>query len=99
MKRALVTGTRFPEIDRDCGSQRIDAFVTTLTDDGWTVTYLATDTDGDPRHAHRLRQHGVATFQGVDEADDVIAHGDFDLALLSAWKPSSRLMPILRTRS
>ena len=66
------------------------SLIRSLLDDGWSVTFLADEETPDERHAHRLRQLGVATFAGSDYASDVIAHGRFDLAVrrvLAAVRP------------
>ncbi len=98
-RRALVSQTRFPEIDRDSGSRRVDMFIRWLLERDWSVTFLGTETDGEPRHAHRLQQLGVPTYAGWHEAEGVIADGDFDLALLAFWEPAARLLPMLRSLS
>ena len=98
-RRALVSQKRFPEIDRDTGSQRVDMFIGWLLERGWEVTFLATEDDGEPRHAHRLRQLGIPTFVGCDEAEGIVAAGKFDLALLAFWEPASKLLPTLRAVS
>ena len=49
-RRALVSQPRFPEIDRDTGLQRVDLFMRWLIERGWSVTFLATETDSEPRH-------------------------------------------------
>ena len=95
-RRALVSQRRFPEIDRDSGSRRVDMFISWLLERDWEVTFLATETDGEPRHAHRLQQLGVPVYAGWHEAEGVIAAGDFDLALLAFWEPAARLLPMLR---
>lgn len=99
MKRALVAQTRMPEPDRDRGSQRVDDFLEFLLDDGWAVTFLAREANADERHCRRLRQRGVTTLAGFELAADVVAAGDFDLALLAFWEPSSELLPLFRQRS
>ncbi len=96
MKRALVSQTRMPEIDRDRGSQRVDLFIRWLLEDGWSVTFVASEQDCDDRHAHRLRQQGVATFAGYEGVEDLVAAGDIELALLAFWEPASQLLPVLR---
>jgi GT2 family glycosyltransferase/glycosyltransferase involved in cell wall biosynthesis len=98
-RRALVSQKRFPEIDRDTGSQRVDMFIRWLLERDWSVTFLATEDDGEPRHAHRLRQLGIPTFVGCDEAEGIVAAGRFDLALLAFWEPASKLLPTLRAVS
>ena len=94
-RHALVSAPRFPEIDRDTGSQRVDMFIRWLLDHDWSVTFLATETDGEPRHAHRLQQLGIPTYVGCHEAEGILTACDFDLALLAFWEPASRLLPIL----
>ena len=98
-RRALVSQRRFPEIDRDSGSRRVDMFIGWLLERDWEVTFLATETDGEPRHAHRLQQLGVPVYAGWHEAEGVIAAGDFDLALLAFWEPAARLLPMFRSVS
>ena len=98
-RRVLVSQTRFPEIDRDTGSQRVDMFIRWLLERDWEVTFLATESDGEARHAHRLRQLGIPTYVGCDEAEGIVAAAKFDLALLAFWEPASRLLPILRAVS
>ena len=97
--RALVSQTRMPEFDRDRGSQRIDLFIGWLLAEGWSVTFVSRDSNADPRHAHRLRQLGVATYAGYDELGDLLDSAAFDLALLAFWEPASEALPELRARS
>ena len=98
-RRALVSQTRVPEIDRDSGSQRIDLYIQWLVEEGWSVTFVSSETDVYSRHCRRLRQQGVATFVGYDELEAIAAAGDFDLALLGFWEPASRAMNLLRQAS
>src|SRR5829696_200474 len=99
MKRALVSQTRMPETDRDSGSRQVDWYIRWLLDDGWAVTFVASDQNSDARHAHRLRQLGVSTFEGYDEIEEIVKAGDFDFALLAFWKQASRVIPVLREHS
>ena len=94
-RRVLVCQPRFPEIDRDTGSQRVDAFIRWLLERDWSVTFLATETDGEPRHGHRLQQLGIPTYVGCHEAAGIVSASKFDLALIAFWDPASRLLPIL----
>jgi glycosyltransferase involved in cell wall biosynthesis len=98
-RRVLVAQTRIPEIDRDTGAQRLDLFMRWLLERDWSVTFLATKEDIESRHAHRLNQLGIPTYVGLDEAEGVVASGEFDLALVAFWEPASRLLPILRAVS
>lgn len=99
MRRALVSQTRVPEIDRDSGSQRIDLYIRWLLEQGWQVTFVSSETDVYSRHCRRLRREGVATFVGYDELEAVARAADFDLALLGFWEPASRAMEVLRRAS
>jgi GT2 family glycosyltransferase/glycosyltransferase involved in cell wall biosynthesis len=99
MKRALVCQTRVPEVDRDSGSQQVDLYIQWLREAGWSVSFAAAVQDGDQHHAHRLRQSGVATFLGYEEAEEAIAAGGFDLAVLAFWEVASRLLPAFRRAS
>jgi glycosyltransferase involved in cell wall biosynthesis len=99
MKRALVSQTRMPETDRDSGSRQIDWFIRWLLADGWSVTFVASEENCDMRHAHRLRQIGVATFAGYGEIEEIVKAGDFDIALLAFWQQASKVLPVLREHS
>lgn len=98
-RRALVSQTRVPEVDRDSGSQDVDFFLRFLQDAGWSVTFLAVEEDADPWHARRLRQRGVETHAGLRHANEVVRNGRFDLAVLAFWEPASELLPIIRSQS
>ena len=98
-RRVLVSQPRFPEIDRDTGSQRVDLFMRWLMERDWAVTFLATEEDSEPRHERRLRELGIPTYVGTSEAAEVLTAEKFDLALLAFWWPASRLLPILRAVS
>jgi len=98
-RRALVSQTRMPEVDRDRGSGRVDQLIRFLLDAGWSVTFLAEEAQPDQRHARRLRRLGVSTHAGYDQAAEIIEAGDFDLALLAFWRQSETLLPLLRRHS
>jgi GT2 family glycosyltransferase/glycosyltransferase involved in cell wall biosynthesis len=98
-RRALVAQTRVPEVDRDSGSQQVNLYIQWLCDRGWSVSFLAAKTDGDPHHAHRLRQLGVPTYVGYDEAKELLSAQRIDLAVLAFWEPASQLLPLIRATS
>jgi glycosyltransferase involved in cell wall biosynthesis len=98
-RRALVSAQWIPEFDRNRGAQRVDAMIRFLVDAGWSVEFLSERHEGDDWHADRLRQMGVATFVGYEQAENVVRAGRFDLALLAFWQPAERLLPILRRLS
>lgn len=99
IRRALVVGTRVPEIDRDSGSLDLDNAIRVLLADGWQVSFVAAASDGDERQAVRLRSLGVATHIGLDAVDELVMAHKFDLAYLAFWQPASEVIPVLRERS
>lgn len=98
MRRALVAHTRMPAFDRDSGSQDVDNMVHFLLRAGWQVTFLAREEAGvaEERHAHRLRQMGVATHAGFGAAERLFRSNSFDLALIAFWELAAELGPKLR---
>lgn len=100
-RRALVVHKRMPAFDRDSGSQDIDYTIQFLLRSGWKVTFLAQEEQGvaEERHAHRLRQMGVATHAGFGVADELLRSNDFDLAVIAFWELASELLPPLRAQS
>lgn len=100
-RRALVVHTRMPAFDRDSGSQDVDNIVQFLLRAGWQVTFLAREEQGraEERHAHRLRQMGVATHAGFTEAERLLCSNSFDLAVVAFWELAAELVPVLRKRS
>jgi glycosyltransferase involved in cell wall biosynthesis len=87
-----------PAFDRDSGSQDIDNTVQFLLRAGWQVTFLAREEQGvaEERHAHRLRQMGVATHAGFGAAERLVRSSGFDLALIAFWESAGELLPLLR---
>lgn len=100
-RRALVVHTRMPAFDRDRGSQIVDETVQFLLHAGWHVTFLAREEQGvaEERHAHRLRQLGVATHAGFGGVEELLRSNDFALALIAFWEPAAELLPLLRAFS
>jgi glycosyltransferase involved in cell wall biosynthesis len=98
-RRVLIAAPRMPEVDRDGGSQRVDELLQFLVSAGWSATFLAMEADANPWHAHRLRQLGVATFAGFNQASAIVSRGQFDLALVAFWQPAEQLVPVIRVES
>jgi glycosyltransferase involved in cell wall biosynthesis len=99
MRRAVVAQTRVPEVDRDSGSQQVSLYIEWLRERGWSVDFIAVNTDGAQHHAHRLRQLGVPTYIGHAEAKEALSAERFDLAVLAFWEPASQLLPVIRATS
>ena len=100
-RHALVVHTRMPAFDRDSGSQDIDNTIRWLLDDGWTVTFLSKEPEGEAedRHAARLRQMGVATFAGFDWAPKLLRSYQFDLALIAFFEVAEAILPLVHEYS
>jgi glycosyltransferase involved in cell wall biosynthesis len=100
-RHALVVHTRMPAFDRDSGSQDIDNTVRWLLDEGWTVTYLSREEEGEAeeRHADRLRQMGVATFAGFDWLPKLLRSYDFDMAMVAFWEVAAQVVPLVHEYS
>lgn len=100
-RRAIVVHTRMPAFDRDSGSQDIDNTIRFLLDAGWSVTFLCREERGaaEERHANRLRQLGVATYEGFGWAEPLLRSGSFDLAVIAFWELSVAVLPVIRRHS
>ena len=101
IRHALVVHTRMPAFDRDSGSQDIDNILRFLLDDGWSVTFVSQEEEevAEERHAHRLRQMGVATYAGLGWVDRLVHSASFDLAVIAFWEVAEKVVPTLRRQS
>ncbi len=107
--RALVCAPRMPEYDREAGSRRIFHLLEFLQEAGWAVSFVAQDATASERYARVLQQLGVATYAGSQAAlvgdeyletiDELIAPGQFDLAILAFWNIGEELLPRIRSLS
>lgn len=109
IKRALVCAPRMPEFDREGGSRRIFHLIEFFRRAGWAVSFMAQNgVDGD-RYAQTLQQMGVATYASDNpwslgrecliDAEELVAAGRFDIALLAFWNHAERLLPTIRSLS
>lgn len=93
----LVASYIAPRPDRDSGSRRLDDMLTTLLDDGWTVTFATTRPDPERRYPDALRRRGIGTFHlRAEELADLAGAVGFDLALLAFWPTAELYLPVLR---
>jgi glycosyltransferase involved in cell wall biosynthesis len=98
-----------PEFDRESGSARIFHLVELLRDAGFAVSFLALDASAGERYLRLLQQRGVATYAGPDspeagdeyleDLDELIGQGQFDLALVALWEIAEGLLPRFRSLS
>jgi glycosyltransferase involved in cell wall biosynthesis len=110
MKRALICAPTMPEFDRDSGGRRLFDLARLLRAADWSVSLFArSSSPGQARYARALRQLGVAVYAG-DHAmwvgdeftwsiDQLLTHGQFDLAILAFWHTAERYVPAIRLRS
>ena len=88
---AMVCSYHTPQPDRDSGARRIFDFIGFLLDAGWKVTFLASDGAAEEADNDRLRQRGVAVYDGVkDDVRVFVAAQQFDLALIAFWLNAER---------
>jgi GT2 family glycosyltransferase len=107
--RALVCAPRMPEYDREGGSQRVFHLIEFLRASGWAVSFVALNATGSDRYVRLLQQRGVATYAGpeallagdeyLDDLDELIATGKFDLAIPVFWDIGEQLIPRIRSLS
>ena len=96
-RRAIVCSYGPPRHDRDSGSRRLWHLIGLLRDAGWSVSFLSASRVDDPRYASDLLRSGVPLYDGTaTRVDDLLASGDFDLALCAFWQVAELYLPVLR---
>jgi glycosyltransferase involved in cell wall biosynthesis len=99
VKRALVCSPVLPEFDRESGSRRIFDLIDLLRTDSWAVSFISQASGGE-RYVRLLQQRGVVSYTGCEwRAEEVIASGQLDLAILAFWHTAERYLPLLRRAS
>ncbi len=89
-----------PEFDRECGSQRVFHLIEFLHSAGWAVSFVAESAPDVDRYERLLQQRGIATYKGLgSRVDQLIALGDFDVAIVVFWYLAEILIPRIRQRS
>lgn len=98
--RALVCAPLPPEYDKESGSRRIYHLIELLRSEGWSVAFVCENAPPDSPHVRRLRQLGVASYVGFGRhAEDLIAAGDFDLAIFAFWYLADEYADLVRRLS
>lgn len=98
-RRALVCAL-MPHCDRDSGSKRVFDLLVFLQEAGWAVTFVGHHEKEDPRYARILQQRGIAVFTGAGRwMKELIAAGDFDLAVFGLWHVAEPFVSAFRTLS
>lgn len=107
--RALVIAPRMPEFDREGGSRRIFHLIEFLVEEGWAVSFMAQNGSDGEHYARVLRAMGVACYAGpdswrtgdefVERPEELIAAGEFDVAILAFWYIGETYLPVIRAHS
>jgi glycosyltransferase involved in cell wall biosynthesis len=109
-RRVLVCAPLMPEFDRESGSKRIDDLITLLLEAGWEVSFYAQSAGPwSRRYIRTLQQRGVMVYAGVESQEmgdlftwgrhELIALGQFDLAILAFWHVAEKFMDAIRSLS
>ena len=111
-RRALVASYHVPQHDRDSGGRRHHDMIRFLVDAGWGVEVVAFHgLDGADDYVRGLNALGVAVHDDAPVLrhdgtrtrnplfEQLVAQGDFDLAILAFWPVARMYLPTLRRRS
>jgi GT2 family glycosyltransferase/glycosyltransferase involved in cell wall biosynthesis len=99
-QRRVLVCALMPECDRDSGSRRVFDTLVFLQEAGWAVTFVAQHEKFAPRYAQILERRGIAVFVGAGRwMKELIAGGDFDLAVFGLWHVAEPFVSALRTLS
>ncbi|MGQ0762602.1 MAG: glycoside hydrolase family 99-like domain-containing protein [Acidobacteriota bacterium] len=99
-KTVLICSYHVPQLDRDSGARRVFHTIEFLQQDGWAVTFLASDGIGCVRDARALRQRSVAVYDGREHSlEELLQEGHFDLAIIAFWSNAERYLPAIRQLS
>ncbi len=96
-RRALVCAPLLPEFDKESGSKRVFDTIVLLQEAGWNVSFVAENGSNGERYERLLNRRGVATYRGFnDRTEQLLAGGEFDLAIFAFWYLAERHMGALR---
>ena len=99
-RRRVLVCALMPECDRDSGSRRVFDLLVFLQEAGWAVTFVSHHENYEPRYARVLQQRGIAVFGGAGRwMNDLIAAGDYDLAVFGLWHVAEPFVSAWRTLS
>lgn len=97
---ALVCSYYAPHADRDSGSRRLLNLIRLLKDDGWSVSFAASNGLGDAHHLRPLRQQGIALYDASKQSmADLVSTFRFDLAIFAFWPTAEYYLPTVRRQS
>src|SRR5687767_14542725 len=108
-RRALVCSPKMPEFDREGGSRRVFHLIDFFLEAGWDVSFIAQTARDGERYARVLQQKGVPVYvserawpggeQALINPADLIAAGNFDVAIIAFWYLVEHYLPIIRSVS
>lgn len=98
-----------PEFDREGGSRRVFHLIEFLQEAGWAVSFITRYASDGERYARVLQQKGVPVYvsdetwsggeQSLIHPADLIAAGNFDIAIIAFWFMAEYYLPIIRSVS
>lgn len=96
-RSALVCSYYAPHADRDSGSRRLLNLMRLLREDGWSVSFAASNGLGDAHHLRALRQQGIALYDASTQSmEELLSNFRFDLALFAFWPTAEYYLPMVR---
>jgi len=98
-----------PEFDREGGSRRVFHLIEFFLEAGWAVSFITRQARDGERYAKALQQLGVPVYVSDDvwpggeqcliHPADLIAAGNFDIAIIAFWYLAEYYLPIIRSVS
>ena len=98
-----------PEFDREGGSRRVFHLIEFFQQAGWSVSFIAQNGMYGERYARALQQQGVPVYvsdnawpggeQALINPADLMARGNFDIAVIAFWYMVEHYLPIIRAVS
>ena len=99
-RSALVCSYYAPHADRDSGSRRLLNLMRLLKEDGWSVSFAASNGLGEEHHLRALRQQGIALYDASKQSmEELLSAFRFDLALFAFWPTAEYYLPMVRRHS
>ncbi|MBE9563536.1 MAG: glycosyltransferase, partial [Proteobacteria bacterium] len=95
----LIIDATLPSFDEDSGSLRLYTLMKIWINLGYQVTFFPDNLDSQFKYRHALEALGVEVFHGNYGIADVMAHRQFDFALICRVDIGQRYIPFVRLLS
>ncbi|MDM8566956.1 glycosyltransferase [Candidatus Halobeggiatoa sp. HSG11] len=95
----LIIDATLPTFDEDSGSLRLYTLMKIWINLGYRVTFFPDNLDSQFKYRHALEALGVEVFHGNYGIADVMAHRQFDFALICRVDIGQRYIPFVRLLS